>query len=401
MKVVYVVSLFPCWSETFIVREIRALRRRGVDVAIVSLKQPEEELVQPDAAELVDSVVYPKRGLAGIVRPLVSLLRSPVAVVPVVAVAVRSLWRSPVQLGKTLVALWRVLGAASELDGATTTHVHAHWATYPSSAALLLARYLDVPFSFTSHAHDIFVHDHFVDFKLRAAAFAVTISGYNRRLLEQRHGAEAVRRVAVVHCGVDVGDFDMSPETRAEPVLLAVGRLDAIKGFEYLIDACAVLRQRGVAFVCEIVGEGPLRSAFERHIRDLGLGDRVLLRGALPQSEVRAAMRRAAVFAMPSVRTARGDQDGIPVVLMEAMAVGAPVVATAVSGIPELVHDGRTGLVVPERDARSLAAAVERLLCDAALARRLAHGARAMIEAEFDADREGGKVFAQLRSATT
>lgn len=394
MRVLYVVSLFPCWSETFIVREIREMLRLGVDVRIVSLRHPSEALVQADAAALLDRVVYPAGWMACLRAAAAAFARDPACEFRQLARYAAGLWRSPAVLAKTLGTWWRANGMCEAAAALAPAHIHAHFATYPSTAAMLLARRLGVPFSFTAHAHDIFLEDHLLAAKLREAAFAVAISEFNRRFLRERVAGAAGADVRVVHCGVPPGDHPFVDAGRDRRLVLAVGRLDAIKGFPTLVEACALLRDRGVDFRCEIVGSGPLGGRIEARLRELGLGDRVRLAGALPQEEVRRRMQAAGVFAMPSTVTPRGDRDGIPVALMEAMASGLPVVSTRVSGIPELVEDGVSGLLADADDAAGLAACLERLLADPALGARLALAARGKVEREFDAGAEARKLRA-------
>jgi glycosyltransferase involved in cell wall biosynthesis len=177
-----------------------------------------------------------------------------------------------------------------------------------------------------------------------------------------------------------------------------VGRLDEIKGFRYLVDACRTLAQRGHNFTCYIIGDGPLRHALTKRISELGLDQRVRLCGAIKQEEVRRYLYGATAFVLPSIRTARGDMDGIPVALMEAMAAGTPVVSTTVSGIPELVENGVTGLLVPPADSPALADCIERLLGDPSYALALAQKARLRIEQDFDARKEARKLYDYFRA---
>ena len=399
MRVLYVVSLFPCWSETFIVREIRALLDRGVDVRILSLRHPFEAFVQSDAERLADRALYPPgfwTSLARAVRQLVTRPRASLTSLFQILAGLRS---RPSSLAKSLVVWWRVLAVAERIAAHDVDWIHAHWATYPSSAALLLHRLLGVPFSFTCHAHDMFLEDHLLGHKLTEASFAVTISDFNRRYLLERYGPESVARLKIIHCGLLLEEFAFAPDGREEGLLLAVGRLDEVKGFEHLVEACAVLRDRGAAFRCEIVGDGELRDRIEEKVGQLGLVSRVRLLGALKQEQVRERLNRAAVFVLPSVVAANGNMDGIPVALMEAMAVGLPVVSTRVSGIPELVRSGENGLLGVPKDATALADLLGALLADRAERQRLAEQARRTIEEEFDVVREAGKLFDSFAEA--
>jgi colanic acid/amylovoran biosynthesis glycosyltransferase len=392
MRVLYLVSLFPCWSETFIVREIHELLKLGVDVRIVSLKHPTEKMVQSDAQALSHRVLYPPSNAACAAQVIRRVLHHPLRELNDLAMMARGLGGKPAALAKTLVVWWRTLGLLPAIEAFAPDHLHAHWATYPSTAALLVSLRTGRPFSFTAHAHDIFLEDHLLAKKLERAAFGVTISQFNRRFIADKLRSAVEGRLRIVHCGVDPSAFRFRQHDRVPGELVAVGRLDEIKGFEYLIDACALLRDRGAAFTCRIVGEGPLRTALSERIHRARLGERVSLLGARPQEEVRGYLDRASVFVLPSVVTARGDRDGIPVALMEAMAVGLPVVSTRVSGIPELVEHGESGLLAEPRDAVGLARCIEHMLADPSAARRMAQRARATVERDFDVATETRKL---------
>lgn len=397
MRVIYFTSLFPCWSETFIVREIDELLRLGVDVRIVSLKHPVEKMVQSDAQAMLDRVVYPATGWRGFWRAAAECLRHPLREIGALATLARGLAGHPEALGKSVVVWWRTLGLLPELRRLGADHLHAHWATYPSTSAMWAARRLGVPYSFTAHAHDIFLEDHLLAEKMRTAAFGVTISEFNRRYLAERISPVALQCMRIVHCGVRPAAFAFSPDGRDPRKVVAVGRLDEIKGFRHLVDACELLKTRGVDFDCRIIGDGPLRPELEARIQAAGLAGRVTLLGALKQEEVRAHLSSAAMFVLPSVVTSRGDRDGIPVALMEAMAVGLPVVTTRVSGIPELVEDGVSGLLADPGDAAGLARAMERLLRDPASAQPMVVAARRIVEREFDIASEADKLLAAIR----
>ena len=392
-RLLYVVSLFPCWSETFIVREIAALIAAGADVRILSLKAPSEELVHPEAERLLPRVRHPLSLGPAARQRAAALIAHPGALSSLVLALGRALARQPIELAKSLEAVARAVEQLAWVRAFDPDVIHAHWASYPSTAALALGRLVGKPFGFTCHAHDIFVHDHLLREKIESAAVPVTISRYNVDWLAEHVTARARDRLAVIHCGVDLASFPFRDEGRKEDLIVTVGRLDPIKGFDVLVDALAALERQGRRVRCQVIGEGPLRSALQARIDRQRLSERVELIGARPQDELRAALCAATIFALPSLIAPSGDRDGIPVSLMEAMAAGAPVVSTRVSGIPELIEDEREGLLVSPGDSQALAAALARLLDDAALRRRLAVAARAKIEGEFDAAREANKLL--------
>lgn len=393
IRILYIVSLFPCWSETFIVREIHEMIRLGVDVKIISLKHAEEKMVQSDAAVLTDHVVYPVAWWRSLFAVLGSIVRHPLQQIALFAEIFASLGKHPGAFVKTLVVWWRSLGLLGTVRDMRVDHIHAHWATYPSTSAMLIASRLKIPFSFTAHAHDIFLDDHLLAQKMSRAKFTAAISAFNKNYLAERVQGANVADVRIVHCGVSPTLFPLVTALRDPTRILAIGRLDHIKGFCHLIDACAILRDKGIAFACDVVGSGPLEAALTAQIRAHRLDAQVHLLGARRQEEIRQFLHRAAIFALPSVVTPAGDRDGIPVALMEAMASGLPVVSTRVSGIPELVEDGITGLLAEPAHAASLAACIERLLTDGPLATALAARARHHVEQEFDVQKETKKLF--------
>lgn len=399
-RVLYIVSAFPCWSETFIVREIRALIDDGVDVRILSLKRPPEGLVQTDAATLLERVRAPQSPLVATRRVLAELVSHPLQVIGAAAKIIAGTWRQPVAMLKSLAAFARGLEHVAWLRRFDPELIHAHWATYPSTVAWALGRILKRPFGFTSHAHDIFVNRHLLLRKLEDSALAVTISRHNVEWFDRHVSPSANDKLEVVHCGVDLDLIDWKPDGRSNDLIVATGRLHPIKGFDTLVRALAIVRDSGTLFRCRIIGEGPLREELTSLIRSLDLGRHVELAGAQPQESVRASLDEAAVFALPSQVADDGGRDGIPVALMEAMASGCPVVSCLTSGIPELISDDESGLLVRERDPAALAAALQRLLADGALRQRFSRAARQRIEQQFDARKEARKLHRLMMKAT-
>jgi glycosyltransferase involved in cell wall biosynthesis len=398
-RVLYVVSQFPSWTETFIVREIRTLVEHGVDVRILSLKRSSEAMVQADAAALMDRVWQPPGPALTLLNAARAGLSNPVMIARATATVVAGTWRNPAVLLKSLATLARSLGGLWWLRRFDPEYIHAHWSTYPATAAWMLARVMGRPFGFTCHAHDVFVNRQLLPRKIEDAALAVTISRHNVDWLARNVSAVARRKLEVVHCGVELQQFPWKPEGRSGNRILGVGRLAPEKGFHTLVEALALLHADGIAFECTLVGEGPARASLQGLIDGHGLHDKVELAGALPQEAVRAALEAATVFALPCQVAASGSRDGIPVALMEAMASGCAVVSCPVSGVPELIVDGVDGLLAPERDVNALAGALRRLLEDEPLRRRLAVAARQRIEREFDARKEALKLHGLMSSA--
>jgi glycosyltransferase involved in cell wall biosynthesis len=322
----------------------------------------------------------------------------PRAYLRVWARAIRGNLASPAFLARAIAVVPRAALIARLVRDGRHGHVHAHWATHPTLAALVVKELTGVGFSFTAHAHDLYLDRSMLDEKIRDARFVVTISEYNRALIGELYGRAAAEKTSVIRCGVDVRSFRPRPEAPREdvPLVACIAGLRDYKGQRYLVDACARLRDRGVAFRCVLVGDGPDRGDLARRIAALGLTE-VELAGALPQDRVRAILARAAVVVHPSVTTEAGMMDGIPVALMEAMATGCAVVSTRVSGIPELVEDGRSGLLVEQRDADALAGAIARLLADRDLAARLGRAGRRAVLRGFSIQSNGAALLAAFQ----
>ncbi|MCC6313201.1 MAG: glycosyltransferase [Thermomicrobiales bacterium] len=387
-QIAYITKMFPRFSETFILSEILELERTGMDVRIFSLKLPTDARRHADVSRVRASVIYVPEVSPGSVRaflgPHLEVFRAhPASYLLTAADAARRSARSRSWSALKRFAQAGYIGA--RLRRAGISHVHAHFATSATSVARDLRGLLGTSYSFTAHAKDIFIDSMSrtsLIQKLRQARFVVTVSNYNVRYLRALEPGATIHRV---YNGLDLDIFRPHPPRPQEPpLLLAVGRLVEKKGFDDLIRACAQLRDRDVPFRCEIVGAGGEGARLDALIAAHDLTDRVRLAGPMPREELIHLYPQASVFVAPCVVGADGNRDGLPTVLIEAMALGVPVVATPVTGIPEIVHDGETGTIVPERDPEALADALERVLANPDDARRMAAAGRVLVEREFD-----------------
>lgn len=272
-------------------------------------------------------------------------------------------------------------------------HIHAHFCHGATTVAMFAARLANLPFSFTAHAKDIYLGElnpkDLLPRKMNRAKFVVTCTGANKKHLDTLRPEGAAPVHAIYH-GLDTGLF--APPSRREetapPLILSVGRFVEKKGFEYLVEACGMLRDRGYTFQCQIVGGADAyQQTVQQRISALRLEEVVILRNAVTQEQLRDIYAASTVFALPCQVLDNGDRDGIPNVLAEAMAMRMPVVSTNISGIPELVTSGHNGLLVPPRDAAALAEALAALLDDPFLRRRLGQQARTTIVDVFDSRR--------------
>jgi colanic acid/amylovoran biosynthesis glycosyltransferase len=389
----YVLKRFPRISETFIAAELIELERQGERVTVFAVTRPQEPFVHAFLDELRAEVVYlphrPLRSPIRVARALVRVARSDAR--GWLGAAARSLWPP------RLAGVRRLLQATvlrDEMRVAGIDHAHAHFATAAAGLAHLSWRMGGPPYSVTTHAKDIYHHDVRVDRlreKLMHALFVATVSRDNRRHLDAVLGGTTP--VHVVSNSVDLRRLNGSAPRRPEPgLVLSVARLVEKKGLLDLVEACAVLIRRGTPVQLELVGDGPLRGQIAAAAERLGAPLR--LHGVLPQEQVQELYRRASVFSLPCVVASTGDRDGLPTSVLEAMALGVPVVTTAVNGLSEVVIDEETGLLVPEHDPVRLADALGRVLADPALALRLADAGRRHVEHGFKLERN----IARLRA---
>jgi colanic acid/amylovoran biosynthesis glycosyltransferase len=383
VRVGYVLKMYPRFSETFIVSEILAREALGHDIRVFSLRPPAD----------------------GRFHAMLADVRAPVTYLPHARIKAAELWDLVGEAVGRLARLPSVLPelAASEVDDAYQalhlalqleehgiTHLHAHFASVATTVARLASLLTGVPYTFTAHAKDIFhesVQAADLEAKLRDAAAAVTVSDYNATYLRTRFPA-STHRLVTVRNGLRMDDFFYRPPLHREPVVAAVGRLVEKKGFVVLLRALALLHGAGRPVRAVLAGAGPLEDVLREQAAALGVAHLVEMPGPLPQHDVRALLTRSAVLAAPCVTGTDGNVDGLPTVLLEAMALGTPVVSTPVTGIPEIVRDGQTGLLVPEGDPVELAGALSRLLDDNELAVRLARQARVVVEDGYDSRRQ-------------
>lgn len=385
MRVAYVVSRFPKVSETFVVRELDAVDAQpGMELELFALHPAESsEVVHPvarpwlarlhragDHGEILSALAY-------------WLRRRPRHLLSTLAVVVRAHARRPPVLARAVATVLLALPHARRAGGLGVEHLHAHFASHPTTAAWAIWRLTGIPYSFTSHAHDLFVHQLFLARKIRDARFLVTISDFNLRFLSQVSGAPEIH---VIHAGIDCGRYpfrrrDLSGGRPLTAVTVAT--LQEKKGHAVLLDALAG-EPRLAHLGLELIGDGELRGPLEAQVDRLGLRDRVRFLGAMSQDQVTERLEQADLFVLPSIIARSGQMEGIPVALMEAIACGLPVVATEMSGVPELVRDGETGVLATPGSPESLRAAILRVLADPEGSAVRADAGRRLVEEQFD-----------------
>ena len=415
VQIGYILKGYPRTSETFITNEIRLLEKMGVGLAIFSVKKLEGEknhamvrdieapvtyLPQADPLSearfsrwLIDNVpkfssshvqLFKKKPLAYLKVFLECLVMS---------IQYRNgLFEMPREVFlKEFLQSGFVANAV--MESGQIQHLHAHFCHGSTTIAMFASRMTGIPFSFTAHAKDIYLKElnpgKLLQNKMRRAEFLVTCTGANEEHLQRL--APKGTKIHKIYHGLDTNLFangdQVSPKTNNEglPVVLSVGRLVEKKGFDYLIKACAILKERGLRFHCQIVGGGDgYTEKLVSLIKELGVEDTVNLHGAVTQEELRDIYKKATLFALPCLVVDNGDRDGIPNVLVEAMSMRVPVVSTDISGIPELIENNVNGLLVPEKNAVAMADAIEKLLINPGLRQQLSDAGRVRVCKDFD-----------------
>ncbi|HSL34693.1 MAG TPA: glycosyltransferase family 4 protein [Candidatus Limnocylindrales bacterium] len=395
--VAYVMSRFPKLTETFILDELVAVDRAGLRVELFPLLRERADVVHPEAEPWVRRAHYlPFLSPAIVASNLSFLVRHPRRYLGTLAAMLRGTAGSLNFYLGGIGIFPKVVHAARRMEALGVGHVHCHFATHPALAGFLVHRLVGIPFSFTAHGSDLHVDRTMLCRKVSEAAFVVTISRSNAAVFEAECGGP-IETLRVVHCGIDgrvfrpnavLGDAGVRADPPPDgPLTIAcVGTLHEVKGQTHLVEAAGELVRRGVDLRVRFVGDGPDRAELERLAAALLLGERVEFLGQRTRAEVVGLLGNADILVAPSVPTAEGKREGLPVVLIEAMAAGVPVVASHLSGIPELVEDGVTGLTVTPGDSTALADAIGRLAADPVLRSRLAEAGRARVTAEFDLD---------------
>ncbi|GAC1449633.1 MAG: glycosyltransferase family 4 protein [Pseudarthrobacter sp.] len=382
----YILKMYPRFSETFIVSEILAREAAGDRIEIFSLRPPRDPRFHAELARVQAPVTYVDRPLktadlweafhaaeeAGLTDAVARNFAELAAAEPDDAV--------------------QALNLATALRQRNIRHMHVHFASVATSVARLTSAITGIPYSFTAHAVDIFqdsVRGEDLRIKLEQAHHAVTISSYNLRYLRQRFPA-STSRLHLVRNGVELERFpyrDPLP-VRATVRVAAVGRLVEKKGFQHLLPAAAELVAQGFRLEVRIAGAGVLAGELQDSIERLRLTDTVQLVGALTQDQIQELLRSSDVFVAPCVVAADGNADGMPTVLLEAMAAGVPCIGTAITGIPEVVRDGHTGILARPGNAHALAQAIHRICAASTDRSAMARNARALIEHDYDARRQ-------------
>jgi len=384
----YLFEKFPSFSQTFCAREVKALHGNGLNFPIFSIRRPIDEPPQDQLAdngpvqylpEKFDAILASDSGFRRAARKAQDDLDHT--------------WGGEKEKRRVYEALW--LGPI--LQKAKVRHIHVHFAGTAARTAFWLKRLFGINYSVTAHANDIFRDETTARLSqiFEAATMVVTVSDFSLRYLQENYPALR-EKFSRVYNGIEPDRFRSSDFPAGRPLIVGVGRYIEKKGFGDLIAACGLLEGRD--FSCLIIGHGPLECDLHKQIAGLGLEDRIEVTGPKTETEIAGLLARARLFALPCLNAADGAVDNLPTVIMEAMAAGLPVIATAVAGVPEMVGEGKTGFLVSEKNPAALADRISRLLDNESLAREMGCAGRAKCGELFDVRRTSASLLEIFQS---
>lgn len=395
--IAYLTGEYPAVSHTFILREIEQLRAQGLEVSTCSVRRTDATQArgpaEKEAAATTFYILAAARRPAVLARALMGALTRPARL----GAAVKLAWGTrPPGMKAALYQLFYLIEAmilVQHLQARGVTHLHNHFANSSCSVAMLASTLSGIPFSFTLHGPAIFFEPRRwrIDAKIARASFVACISHFCRSQGMIFSDPAHWHKLRIVHCAITPERYGPAADSPPGRDIVFVGRLAAVKGVRVLLEAFAQVRPDQPDARLVLVGDGAERTDIEAHARALGCAEAVRFTGYLSQDEVADELSRADIFALPSFA------EGVPVVLMEAMASHLPVLATRIAGIPELVQDGESGFVVPPGDVAAFAAALSALLADPAQRQSMGRKGRARVEADYNLPVEGAWMEQLLR----
>jgi colanic acid/amylovoran biosynthesis glycosyltransferase len=387
-RLAIILLTFPLTSEQFLLREFRELERQGIRLEIFPLRPKPQSRLPEDAIPLMQRVHHTKMIFSWrLLKANANALIQRPALYAKAFLRALSLTTNPKVLLKHLALFPKTVLIADMVKNMRIRHVHAHWATVPAGAAVIVSSLSGATYSFTGHATDIFAARNRVGLraKIRGAAFVTSCTQHGQALLQGLcDNDEQRQKIFLCHHGLVAEDYIARGKTMGVPLIASGGRLVEKKGLIHLVRALGLLKGKSVPFEAVFVGGGPLREPLEKAIELHGLKDCTRLTGFISHEDVKVYLSRAALFVAPSIVTRNGEMDGIPNIVLEAMAFGKPVVASAIPPMAEVIKDGINGYLVGQKDERALASAIERLLGDQELCHALGEAGRKKVVVEFD-----------------
>ncbi len=386
-KLAYLMSRFPKISETFILFEILEMEKLGASVEVYPLLRERQPVMHPEAEKICARAHF---------MPFVSWF--------IVRANFYFMLTRPLRYWATLIevlfgtmphrnflfgalAYWpKAVAFAFRMKQQGIAHMHAHFCNHPTLVAFIIHRLTGIPYSFIAHGSDLHKNRTMLGKKVASSSFALTVSRFNLEVMHSACEAPERKKTRILHCGIDPEIFLPKKKTASAGKLriVCVASFEEVKGHKHLVEACRLLRERGLAFVCDLIGDGPQRAAVTEQIKAGHLEDHVIVHGSMQRRDVVNMLTQADVKVLASVPTAEGKREGVPVVLMEAMACALPVISSKLSGIPELVEHERTGILLQPGDAQALANALQRLHNEPELRQRMGLAGREKVLHEYN-----------------
>lgn len=396
MKLLVVVSEFPKITETFAIANVLHYLSQGHDARVFHLKPfRHDEIVHDEARPVIETAfTYPWLSGPSLGALAATLVRRPVKLLAVISKIVAAMWRDPGRLAGTLAILPKSLALGRYAKSSSVDHIHAEFASHPATSAWIASEVYGVPFSFSAHMYDIFVSQSLLAEKSTKAEFVRTISDFNADFLSRIAGF-AKEKIAIVRCGVDPARFPARDTLESGPPssfnITYVGSLQPRKGVDVLLRALVRLKYRD-DWHLTVVGGGP-ESDRLKEMAKTDLPGRVTFAGPATMAQVKQAMYRADLVVVPSIVDKQNRSEGIPVVSMEALAAGCPVIASRLAGIPELIEDGATGHLFTPGNIDELAAKIEHVFAHYEQARIVANHGRARVLETYNINRNAAELL--------
>jgi glycosyltransferase involved in cell wall biosynthesis len=390
MKIAYITTSLGSLSHTFIRREVMELRNLGMDISLFGIRPELAKELSGTEKKLAEETayLYPVRLPANIAANIFFIIRKPFSYFRVLISALLNEEKDLFQHLKLIYHFFMASYLAFYMYKKGIQHIHAHFLNVPATLAMYCSRVLGIPFSITIHSAGTAQLKAMISIKskLREAKFICAISEYNKEYIS-KHVYPCREKTYVVRCGINSNEYNLrsSQKLTEKPIrLLSIGRFVEKKGFKYLIRAMELLKRKSMDFRLTMIGNGPLEIEVKKQIKDAGLQSIIILKGSLPHEEVKMELGKSSILVAPSVEAGSGEKEGIPIVIMEAMASGVLVIATRHSGIPEIVKDKITGFLVPEKNHSAITEAIELARKDSVLRRTCINNARNLIVQEFN-----------------
>jgi len=390
MKIAYITTSFGSLSHTFIRREIQELHKLGLDISLFGIRYDSAKELDEEGEKIVKETeyLYPLKIMPLITSNIYFIFNKPGNYFKTFFAALFNEEKNPIQHLKLIYHFFVSTGIAKNIQKKKIQHIHAHFMSVSATIAMYSSQLTSIPFSATAHTGAMLPLKGLIAVKqkIKKTRLICTISNYNKEYLNKIYPCR--QKAHVVRCGIDPEDYILKDHTKLNRKnkieLLAVGRFVEVKGFKYLIKAARILKEDDMKFELSIIGYGKLKSKLKKLINTLNLNGFVCLKGPFSQEQIKKEIDKSDIFIIPSAVAPDGETEGIPVVIMEAMAMGIPVIATQHSGIPELVKHKETGITVPEKNPATIAEAIKLIAKDTKTRKICIENAREIISKEFN-----------------